>query len=145
MRLLLVLIALFAMPVASAEAADSWFVVPISAANDGSGSSTGGTLVGAAPAGSAVSFATTEQLVPEDTDSSVDVYIRRGSKIELASGPAPGAPDTGPPGIRVRGVSADGSTVVFQTTDSLSPDDTNGDVIDVYEHSGGVTRLVSKR
>src|SRR3954469_18995339 len=139
MRPLLVLIALFAMPVASAEAADSWFVVPISAANDGSGSSAAPTFVGAAPDGSAVYFATTEQLVPEDTDSSVDVYIRRGSKIELASGPGPGGPDSGPSGIQVRGVSADGSTVVFQTPASLAPDDTNGDVIDVYEHSGGVT------
>jgi hypothetical protein len=31
------------------------------------------------------------------------------------------------------------------TTDSLSPDDTNDGVIDVYEHTGGVTRLVSKK
>src|SRR3954452_794984 len=143
MRPLLVLIALFAMPVASAEAADSWFVVPISAANDGSGSSTAATFVGAAPDASAVYFATTEQLVPEDTDSSVDVYIRRGSKIELASGPAPGAPDSGASGVQIRGVSADGSTVVFQTTDSLSPDDTDGDQADIDEHSGGVPPLVS--
>src|SRR3954468_19092725 len=144
MRLLLVLIALLAMPVASAEAADSWFVVPISAANDGTGSSTAASLAGAAPDGSAVYFATTEQLVAEDTDSAVDVYIRRGSKLELASGPAPGAPDSGASGVQIRGVSADGSTVVFFTTDSLSPDDTDDGAIDVYEHSGGVTRLVSK-
>src|SRR5436190_4619443 len=145
MRLLLVMIAFLAMPAASAEAADSWFVVPISAANDGTGSSTAAGFAGAAPDGSAVYFATTELLVPEDTDSAVDVYIRRGSKLELASGPAPGAPSSGDSGIQIRGVSADGSTVVFSTTDSLSPDDTNGDVIDLYEHSGGVTRLVSKR
>src|SRR3954470_21806535 len=144
MRLLLVLIALFAMPVASAEAADSWFVVPISAANDGSGSSTAASFVGASADGSAVYFATTQELVSEDTDSAVDVYIRRGSKIELASGPAPGAPDSGASGVQVRGVSADGSTVVFMTTDSLSPDDTDDGAIDIYEHSGGVTRLVSK-
>src|SRR3954451_21394812 len=144
MRLLLVLIALLAMPVATAEAADSWFVVPISAANDGTGSSTAASFAGAAPDGSAVYFATTEQLVAEDTDSAVDVYIRRGSKLELASGPAPGAPDSGASGVQVRGVSADGSTVVFFTTDALSPDDTDDGAIDVYEHSGGVTRLVSK-
>src|SRR4051794_22959241 len=98
MRALVVLIALLAMPVASAEAADSWFVVPVSAANDGSGSSTAASFVGAAPDGSAVYFATTEQLLPDDTDSSVDVYIRRGSKLELASGPAAGAPDSGAAG-----------------------------------------------
>jgi hypothetical protein len=144
MGLLLVLIALLAMPAASAEAADSWFVVPVSAANDGSGSSTTASFVGAARDGSAVYFATTEQLVPEDTDTAVDVYIRRGSKLELASGPAPGVPDSGPSGVQLRGVSADGSTVVFQTTDSLSPDDTDDDQADIYEHSGGVTRLVSK-
>src|SRR3954468_21046188 len=144
MRPLLVLIALFAMPVASAEAADSWFVVPISAANDGTGSSTAASFVGAAPDGSAVYFATTEQLVAEDTDSAVDVYIRRGSKLELASGPAPGAPDSGASGVQIRGVSADGSAVVFMTTDALSPDDNDDGTIDIYEHSGGVTRLVSK-
>src|SRR3954471_21634148 len=103
MRLLFVLIALLAMPVASAEAADSWFVVPISAANDGSGSSTAASFVGAAPDGSAVYFATTEHLVPEATDSSVDVYIRRGARIELASAPAPGAPDSGASGVQIRG------------------------------------------
>src|SRR4051794_13017099 len=144
MRVLLVLIALLAMPVASAEAADSWFVVPVSAANDGSASDSSASFVGAAADGSAVYFATTDQLVPEDGDNAVDVYIRRGSKIELASGPAPGAQDSGASGISIRGVSTDGSTVVFQTTDSLSPDDTNDGETDLYEHSGGVTRLVSK-
>src|SRR4051794_16593800 len=132
------------MPVGSAEAADSWFVVPISAANDGSDSSTAASFAGAAPDGSAVYFATTEQLDPEDTDSAVDVYVRRGSKLELASGPAPGAPDSGASGIQLRGVSGDGSTVVFQTGDALSPDDTDDGQPDIYEHSGGVTRLVSK-
>jgi hypothetical protein len=145
MRTLVLLIAFLALPAASAQAADSWFVVPVSAANDGSGSAVSASFAGAAPDGSAVYFATTEQLVPEDTDSAVDVYIRRGSKLELASGPAPGAPDSGDSGVQVRGVSADGSTVVFMTTDSLSPDDTNDGVIDIYEHSGGVTRLVSKK
>src|SRR2546423_6354476 len=144
MRLLLVLIAFLAMPGASAEAVDSWFVAPISAANDGTGSSTAVSFIGAAPDGSAVYFATTEQLVPEDTDNAVDVYIRRGSKLELASGPSSGAPDSGASGIQVRGVSADGSTAVFQTTDSLSPADTNGDQTDIYQHSGGVTRPGSK-
>src|SRR4051812_38991455 len=144
MRILLVLLALVAMPVATADAADSWFVVPISAANDGSGSGAVASFVGGAPDGSAVYFATSDQLVPEDGDSAVDIYIRRGSSIELASGPAPGAPDSGASGIGVRGISADGSTVVFQTTDSLSPDDTNDGETDLYEHSGGATRLVSK-
>jgi hypothetical protein len=144
MRLLLVLIALLAMPAATAEAADSWFVVPVSAANDGSGSSTAASFVGAPADGSAVYFATTEQLVPEDQDSAVDVYIRRGSKLELASGPAPGAPDSGASGVQPRGVSADGSVLVFQTNDSLSPDDTDDGQPDIYEHSGGATRVVSR-
>src|SRR3954471_13058052 len=144
MRLLLVLIALVAMPAASAEAADSWFVVPISAAGDGSASSTAASFAGAAPDGSGVYFATTEQLVPEDQDIAVDVYIRRGSKLELASGPAAGAPDSGASGVQPRGVSGDGSTLVFQTNDSLSPDDTDDGQPDIYEHSGGVTRLVSR-
>src|SRR3954467_6480824 len=144
MRLLLVLIALLAIPVATAEAADSWFVVPVSAANDGSGSTSAATFAGAAPDGSAVYFASTEQLVPEDTDGAVDVYIRRGAKLELATGPAPGAPDSGASGVQPRGVSGDGSTLVFQSNDSLSPDDTDDAQPDIYEHSGGVTRLVSR-
>src|SRR4051812_8023911 len=144
MRLLLVLIALLAMPVATAEAADSWFAVPVSAANDGSGSSSAATFAGAAPDGSAVYFASTEQLVPEDTDGAVDVYIRRGAKLELATGPGPGAPDSGASGVQPRGVSGDGSTLVFQTNDSLSPDDTDDGQPDIYEHSGGATRLVSR-
>jgi len=41
-----------------------------------------------------------------------------------------------------RGISDDGSTIVFTTADALVPSDSNG-VDDVYEHRDGVARLVS--
>lgn len=133
-----------AMAPAPAFGADRWFTVPVSAANDGSASAGAAGFLGAALDGSAVYFATPDQVLPgEDADSQGDVYVRRGASLELASGPAPGAPDSGAGAISPRRVSADGSTVVFQTTDALSPDDTDDGETDLYEHSGGVTRLVS--
>src|SRR4051812_17308263 len=105
----------------AAEAgAESWFVVSVS--GDGPASA---NFVGAAADGSAVYFASSDALVAEDEDGASDVYRRRGAALDLISVPAPGAPDSGAGQIAPRKVSADGSTVVFQTSDSLSPDDTD--------------------
>lgn len=145
-RLLLTAIVLAAATgaAAPAQAADKWFTVPVSGANDGSASDAAAGFLGAASDGSAVYFATSDPVLPtEDTDTQGDVYIRRGAALELASGPAPGAPDSGAGGVSPRKVSADGSTIVFQTSDALSPEDTDDGELDLYEHSGGVTRLVS--
>jgi hypothetical protein len=129
---------------AEPAAAEHWFAVPVSSANDGSASSSAAGFLGAAADGSAVYFATSDQVLPdEDGDSSGDIYVRRGAALELASGPAAGAADSGAGGVSPRKVSADGSTVVFQTSDSLAPEDTDDGETDLYEHSGGVTRLVS--
>ena len=137
-------IALLAMPAASASASpERWFVAPVSTANDNSTSVSAANFFGAAADGSVVLFVTPDQLVPEDTDTAVDIYARRGAHLELVSVPAPGAPGSGAGQISPRKVSADGSSVVFQTNEALSPDDVDEDNPDLYERSGGVTRLVS--
>lgn len=129
---------------ATATAAEHWFPVQVSAANDGSASDGAAGFLGAAADGSTVYFGSSERVLPAvDQDSATDIYARRGAKLELVSGPAPGAPDSGAGGVSPRKTSADGSTVVFQTNDSLSPEDTDDGEPDLYEHSGGVTRLVS--
>jgi Tol biopolymer transport system component len=143
-KLLALALVLFAMLAGAAEAgAESWFVVPVSSANGDGTSAAPANFLGAAGDGSAVYFVTSDPLLPEDADGAPDVYVRRGAELELVSVPAEGAPDSGSGQIAARKVSADGSTVVFQTDDSLSPDDTDEGMIDLYERSGGVTRMVS--
>ena len=111
--LLAVPVVLFAMLAGAAEAgAESWFVVPVS--GDGAASA---NFVGAAADGSAVYFSSSNALVDEDQDGSVDIYRRRGAALDLVSVPAPNAPDSGAGQIAPRKVSADGSTVVFQSSD----------------------------
>src|SRR3954469_16665888 len=143
-RLLAFAIVLLAMPAANASAStERWFVVPVSTSNDGSTSDSSANFFGAAADGSVVYFVTSDQLLPEDTDTAADIYARRGADLELVSVPAPGAPGSGAGQISPRKVSADGSSVVFQTNEALSPDDVDEDGPDLYERSGGVTRLVS--
>ena len=98
--------------------------------------------------GSRVVFATAERLSVADTDSAVDLYERAGGVTTLVSA-APGR-GNGPNDACVRfqgcaglAVSSDGTRVVFETADSLTPADTDT-AVDVYERSGGVVRLVSE-
>src|SRR3954462_1862718 len=143
-RLLVFATLLLAMPAGSAAASpDRWFVVPVSTANDGSTSDSSANFFGAAADGSVVYFVTSDQLLPEDTDTAADIYARRGADLELVSVPAPGAPGSGAGQISPRKVSADGRTVVWETQQSLSPDDTDDGNTDLYERTGGETRLVS--
>src|SRR3954469_21562966 len=128
---------------AAGASAESWFVVPVSSANGDGTSAAAGSFVGSAADGSAIYFVTLDGLQGDDTDGAANIYVRRGATLELVSVPAPRAPDSGAGQIAPRKVSADGSTVVFQTTDSLTPDDTDDGMVDLYEHSGGATRLVS--
>jgi hypothetical protein len=93
--------------------------------------------------GSHVWFTTSERLVSADTDASYqDVYERVGGTTSLVSvGSTAGSP-TNPPNASYAGAAWDGSRVFFTTPERLEPTDTD-DTIDVYERSGGVTRLVS--
>src|SRR3954467_6387987 len=143
-RLLVFATLLLAMPAGSAAASPArGCVVPVSPANDGSTSDSSANFFGAAADGSVVYFVTSDQLLPEDTDTAADISARRGADLELVSVPAPGAPGSGAGQISPRKVSADGSSVVFQTNEALTPDDVDEDNPDLYERSGGVTRLVS--
>ncbi len=90
--------------------------------------------------GTKVFFDTAEQLVPADTDSSIDLYQRSGGTTTLLS--------TGPTGgngafdVTWDGASQDGSRVFFETNEPLVGTDTDTNY-DIYQRSGGTTTLVS--
>ncbi len=96
--------------------------------------------------GSRAFFVTDERLVPEDVDGasdtyeSLDVYMRLGGVTTLIStGPA----DAGTGGgSHFQRATRDGSHVVFSSLARLTPDDTDT-ALDIYEWSGGITRLIS--
>ena len=104
------------------------------------------------PDGNHLVFLTTAKLAPEDTDAKKDVYeydVATGA-LTLVSGGS-GAVDAalwpnafGASGglIRRGSVSDDGTDVIFQTAESLLPEDTNA-VADVYERRDGVLSLLS--
>ena len=95
---------------------------------------------GASSDGTKVFFDTTAALVPADTDSSIDVYMRSGGTTTLIStGPSGG---NGAFDVTFDGVSKDGSHVYFETDEALVPGDTNG-TTDIYDRSGGTTTLVT--
>ena len=91
--------------------------------------------------GSHVVFKTDEQLVPEDTDTTADVYDNSAGNTRLVS--------TGPAGgnsgdyVEPLAVSEDGTRIVFDTLERLTLDDTDS-VDDIYVRDGGSTELVSK-
>ena len=95
--------------------------------------------------GTRVFLESREQLDPTlDTDAELDVYERSGEDTRLVSAgadPATGGNGVGPASFA--GASADGTKVLYTTTESLAAED--GDTAtDVYERAGGsVTRLVS--
>jgi len=100
--------------------------------------------------GSRVFFSTFESLVSTDTDTRQDIYERAGAQTTLLStgpGGGNGAISADLPAATVstdasRGVSADGSRVVFVTSESLVSADTDTRV-DLYQRAGGQTTLVS--
>ncbi|PWU18332.1 MAG: hypothetical protein C5B48_14825 [Candidatus Rokuibacteriota bacterium] len=92
--------------------------------------------------GTKVFFDTTESLVPADTDSSIDVYMRSGGTTTLLS--------TGPSGgngnfdVTFDGATKDGSHVYFETDEPLVAGDTNANT-DIYDRNvaTGATTLVT--
>jgi hypothetical protein len=90
--------------------------------------------------GSRVFFETTERLVPADTDSALDVYERfRGRTTLVSAGKING---NGNLDAILRGASADGRRVFFDTAERLAPADTDP-AADIYARFRGRTRLVS--
>ncbi len=94
------------------------------------------SITGTTPDGTHVFFTTAEQMVAADIDSAVDVYDRSGGTTTLIStGPAGG---NGAFNADYRGVSADGSVVVFISDEQLTANDTDTRV-DVFAREAGVT------
>jgi hypothetical protein len=107
----------------------------------GGNGSYGAFTVGMSDDGSRVAFATSEKLVPDDTDNSVDYYVRSGSTTELiTTGPTGGVASIDP--AYFTGFSGDATRAYFSTAESLVSGDTDTS-IDIYERSGGTTTLVS--
>jgi hypothetical protein len=90
-------------------------------------------------------FQTPQKLSADDTDSGrLDWYERSGATTTLLSQPT-GVPDLDISGtIVLKGASADGSRVFFDTDLRLTADDDDGGGFDIYERAGGVTTLISK-
>jgi Tol biopolymer transport system component len=100
--------------------------------------------------GTTVFFVSEEQLTSEDTDSSVDVYVRDLSTETtslVSAGGVSCAPacGNGAFGVSLRGISADGSHAYFTTAESLSGSDTDS-AVDIYSRNlaSGTTSLVSE-
>lgn len=94
--------------------------------------------------GSRVFFTTTEQLVPEDSDATRDVYEWQDGTTRLISGRAEGAP--GPDADVLISTSRlpppTGDRVILETTEKLLPGD--GDTVnDLYERTAGGLRLLT--
>src|SRR5690349_3826121 len=99
--------------------------------------------------GDLVFFSTEERLVAEDTDRSVDVYVRDledGTTALVSRGAASCAPGCGNGAFRATFADADavGDVVFFETKESLASGDTDG-TTDLYvrDLAAGETKLVS--
>jgi hypothetical protein len=100
--------------------------------------------------GTRVVFSSPDALVPEDTDSVIDLYLRDGGTTTLLTPGTAQAPvalsrsDRGIFGIpRTRAaVDREAERVLFATAESLLPADLD-DQIDLYARSGGATEFVS--
>ncbi len=89
--------------------------------------------------GSRVFFRTSESLVAADTDTAQDLYERAsGTTTLMSNGPA----GSGPSVVIFDAISTNGSSVLFDTYDSLVASDTDTSR-DVYRRSGGTTTLVT--
>jgi hypothetical protein len=93
-------------------------------------------FAGLAAAAGTVYFETAERLSASDKDTASDVYARTGGTTAPAS---PGSADV--PAF-LNAASADGTIVVFSTTESLVAGD-QGEKVDVYETDGSTPVLVS--
>lgn len=112
----------------------------VSTGSEAGGEAFDATFAGASADGSKVFFATAERLSLEDTDSSLDVYMRSGSDTVLvSSGQING---NGPYPVGLQGVSSNGFLAFFTTQERLTEGDSDSS-IDIYGWDGTKTRLVS--
>jgi hypothetical protein len=101
---------------------------------------------GVASDGNRVFFATTEKLVPGDTDLSVDIYVRdlsaESTQLVSKAGDCPPLPSNENCDPNFAGASDDGSHAFFETNESLSLAD-DDESQDVYDWAEGLPVLVS--
>jgi hypothetical protein len=99
------------------------------------GQPAGGFVTGVSADGSHAFFLTSQQLVPEDTDTVEDLYVRaNGTTALVSAGPLAGGEASWPPSFRAS--STDGTRAFFITFERLTPEDTDGGY-SAYEYSGG--------
>jgi hypothetical protein len=99
---------------------------------------------GASADGSRVFFDTPQKLTADDVDTArSDVYERAGGVTTLVSQPT-GVADPDKDSAFFEGASSGGGRVFFTTTQKLTADDTDTARADVYERTGGVTRLATQ-
>lgn len=95
-------------------------------------------------------FLTSQQLVPEDWDSSSDVYQRASGQTRLVSTgpdqtlPTPEFPSPFVPETRFLGASPDGATAYFTTAEHLTADDTGKPSLDIFSWRDGVTTRLTR-
>jgi hypothetical protein len=111
----------------------------ISTGPSGGNGSPSSAFAGASQDGAHVFFITAESLVAADTDSAEDIYERSGGTTTLVS---TGSSGNGGADAFFDGVTQDGARVFFRTKSSLVSADTDSS-IDLYERSGGSTKLLS--
>jgi hypothetical protein len=114
-------------------AGDQWTVGQVSTGPIGGNSGDWSSLLDVTRDGNSILFATTEKLTSDDTDATMDLYLRSGGTTTLMS------PDFS---SGSGNISDDGSTLVFQTNDRLVPADTDSSV-DLYKRVGTITTLLS--
>jgi hypothetical protein len=103
---------------------------------DGGNAAKSATFVAASQDGSKVFFRTAESLVAADTDAAVDIYMRsNGITTLMSTGPTGG---NGAFNVVFDAITPDGSTLFFDTGESLVSGDTDAQR-DVYQSSGGTT------
>ncbi|MGN6256637.1 MAG: hypothetical protein ACTHN3_02660 [Solirubrobacterales bacterium] len=115
----------------------------VSTGPEGGNGEFGANFVGASADGSKIFFVTSERLVPQDTDSSPDVYMRTGGTTVLVS--AGQINGNGPFPTDLRGVSKNGSKAFFTTEERLTEGDLDAET-DLYDwNEPGTTLLISAK
>lgn len=105
---------------------------------------TQGILEGVSADGSLVVYSSEQPLTAADTDTAIDLYALVGGHLQLVSDRVQLGADE-QEDVDLEKISRDGSHIVFSTDEPLTAGDGDPDAEDVYEHTAGVTQLVSDR
>ena len=106
------------------------------------GTANAALFAGGDRSGDRVFISTLDALTADDEDANVDLYKLRGGAATLISVTEPGTDPSSGGGGQLRAMSPDGERVVLTTAEHLVPEDTDP-WDDVYERSGGRTRILS--